>query len=68
VVLKILNKSPLTNKLSLNDIILEIQKKEVDTNSIETVVANIIKTGEKTILLTVINQENQRRYVGVKVN
>jgi serine protease Do len=68
VVLKILNKSPLTNKLSLNDIILEIQKKEVDTNSIETVVANIIKTGEKTILLTVINQENQRRYVCVKVN
>ena len=68
VVLKILNKSPLTNKLSLNDIILEIQKKEIDTNSIETVVANIIKTGEKTILLTVINQENQRRYVGVKVN
>ena len=68
VVLKILNKSPLTNKLSLNDIILEIQKKEVDTNSIETVVANIIKTGEKTILLTVINQENQRIYVGVKVN
>ena len=68
VILKILNKSPLTNKLSPNDIILEIQKKEIDTNSIETVVANIIKTGEKTILLTVINQENQRRYVGVKVN
>ena len=68
VILKILNKSPLTNKLSLNDIILEIQKKKIDSNSIETVVANIIKTGEKTILLTVINKENQRRYVGVKVN
>ena len=52
---------------NLNEV-LEIQKKEIDTNSIETVVANIIKTGEKTILLTSINQENQRRYVGVKVN
>ena len=31
-------------------------------------VDNIFKKGEKTLLLTVINKNNQRRYLGVKIN
>jgi len=68
VITKILNTSPLQGQLNINDIILEIQKKEVDSNSLNYIVSNLIKKGEKTILLTVINSENQRRYLGVKIN
>ena len=32
------------------------------------IVDNIFKKGEKTLLLTVINKNNQRRYLGVKIN
>ena len=68
VITKILNTSPLQGQLNINDIILEIQKKEIDSNSLNYLVSNLIKKGEKTILLTVINSENQRRYLGVKIN
>ena len=31
-------------------------------------VNNIFKKGEKTLLLTIINKNNRRRYIGVKIN
>ena len=68
VVTEINNKSVLQGLLSVNDIILEIQKKEVSSNSLENFVSGIIKEGEKTLLLTIVNKENQRRYLGVKVD
>ena len=68
VIIDILNKSPLMGILNINDIIIEIQKKEIDTNSVNTIVDNIIKKGEKTVLLTIINENNRRRYIGVKIN
>tara|TARA_Y100000591_G_scaffold331171_1_gene364238 strand:+ start:323 stop:1726 length:1404 start_codon:yes stop_codon:yes gene_type:complete len=69
VILDISSRSPLVNLLSINDIIIEVQKKPVK-NSIDLnkIVENIFKKGEKTLLLTVINSQNQRRYLGVKIN
>ena len=69
VILDISSRSPLVNLLSINDIIIEVQKKPVK-NSIDLnkIVESIFKKGEKTLLLTVINSQNQRRYLGVKIN
>jgi serine protease Do len=68
VILEISNKSPLNRFLSVNDIILEIQKTPITAGTINKLVEEIIKKGEQTLLLTIINQNNQRRYLGVKVN
>ena len=69
VILEILNKSPLKDSLSVNDIILEIQKKPINKpENLNKIVNDFIKKGEKTLLLTIINSRNQRRYLGVKIN
>ena len=69
VITEISNRSPLANFLSINDIIIEVQKTPVKTISdLRRIVESIFKKGEKTLLLTVINKNNQRRYLGVKIN
>ena len=68
VVTEILAKSILYSKVSVGDIILEIQKSAVSSNSLDSYVSKLIKQGAKNILLTIINEKNQRRYLGVKVN
>ncbi len=69
VILKISNESSLSGLLNIDDIIIEVQKtpitKSVDLNNI---VNQIFKKGKKTLLITVINKDNQRRYLGVKIN
>ena len=69
VVIEIFNRSPLTNLLSINDIIIEVQNTKVKSPSdLKRLVDNFFQKGEKTLLLTVINKNNQRRYLGVKIN
>ena len=69
VITNIENKSPLINVLRVNDIILEVQKNPVKKSSdLKSIVDRIFKQGEKTLLLTIINKNNRRRYLGVKIN
>ena len=69
VITEISNRSPLTNLLSVNDIIIEVQNTTVKSPSdLKRLVDNFFQKGEKTLLLTVINKNNQRRYLGVKIN
>ena len=69
VITNISSRSPLVNQLSINDIIIEVQKTKIKSISdLEKNVENIFKKGEKTLLLTIINKNNQRRYLGVKIN
>ena len=69
VITEISIRSPLNNLLSVNDIIIEVQKNPIESSSdLKKLVNNIFKKGEKTLLLTVINKNNQRRYLGVKIN
>tara|TARA_Y100001958_G_C21224507_1_gene549885 strand:- start:898 stop:2301 length:1404 start_codon:yes stop_codon:yes gene_type:complete len=69
VITEISNRSPLTNLLKVNDIIIEVQKTPIKSISdLRKLVDKIFNKGEKTLLLTVINQNNQRRYLGVKIN
>jgi serine protease Do len=69
VITNIENKSPLANVLSINDIIIEVQKTSVKNSSdLSKIVDSIFKKGEKTLLITIINKNNRRRYLGVKIN
>ena len=62
-------KSPLIGLLSKGDIILEVQKNKVTVSKdLNKLVKSILKKGEQTLLLTIINNNNQRRYLGVKPN
>ncbi len=69
VITEISSRSPLINLLSVNDIIIEVQKSPIkSTSDLKKLVDSFFKKGEKTLLLTVINKNNQRRYLGVKIN
>jgi len=69
VITEISNRSPLANLLSVNDIIIEVQKTPVKNSvDLNKIVDGIFKKGEKTLLLTIINNNNRRRYLGVKIN
>ena len=68
VVVEISKRSPLLNLVSINDIIIEVQKSPVTSSeNLKKMISDIISKGEKTVLLTIINNSNQRRYLGVKI-
>ena len=69
VIVEISNRSPLSGLLSVNDIIIEAQKTPVTKSSdLKDIVNRLIKKGDKNLLLSIINNNNQRRYLGVKIN
>jgi len=69
VITDISSRSPLANLLNNNDIIIEVQKNSVKNSAdLKRKVDSIFKKGEKTLLLTIINKDNRRRYLGVKIN
>jgi len=69
VITKIENDSPLKGSIELNSIILEAQKKKIRSiEDLSKVVNNVLKSDQKTILLVIYNSQNQRRYIGVKLN
>ena len=69
VILEISNKSSLVGLLNINDIIIEVQKTPITKSTdLNNIVNQIFKKGEKTLLITVIDKDNQRRYLGVKIN
>jgi serine protease Do len=69
VITKINNDSPLKNTtLAVNDIIIEAQKKKIKSiNDLEKVVKKVLNSNQKTILLAIYNNQNQRRYLGAKL-
>ena len=68
VITKIATDSPI-NYLNVNDIIVEANKKSIRTiNQLENIVSAAIKSKEKTILIAIYNNQNQRRYIGVKLD
>ena len=69
VVTKIENNSPLANVLEVNSIIVEVQKKKIRSiNDLNQIIQRSLKSNQKTILLAIYNNQNQRRYIGVKLD
>ena len=57
------------NYLNINNIIVEAQKKKIRSiKELQRIVNQAMKTNEKTILIAIYNNQNQRRYIGVKLD
>ena len=69
VITKIENDSPLKGSIELNSIILEAQKKKIRSiDDLSEVVKKVLNSNQKTILLVIYNSQNQRRYIGIKLD
>ena len=69
IITKIEKDSPLKNSIEVNSIILEAQKKKIRTvNDLNQAVKQVLNSSQKTILLVIYNSQNQRRYIGVKLD
>jgi len=69
VVTQIGNSSPLLNSISQDSIIVEAQKtKIINVSDLERIVKKVLNSNQKTILFAIYNTENQRRYIGVKLD
>ena len=68
VITKIENDSPI-NYLQVNNIIVEAQKRKINTiGDLDNIVKMTLRGSEKTLLIAIYNNQNQRRYIGVKLN
>ena len=68
VITKIANDSPI-NYLNINDIIIEAQKKKIKSvKALENIVQTALKSNQKTILIAIYNNQNQKRYIGVNLD
>ena len=68
VITKIDNDSPI-NYLKVNNIIIEAQKRNINTpGDLNIVVNSTLRSSEKTILVVIYNNQNQKRYIGVKLD
>ena len=69
VVTSIENGSPLLKSIDVDSIILEAQKKKIkNASDLNQAVKQVLNSNQKTILLVIFNSQNQRRYIGIKLN
>ncbi len=69
VITQIDNNSPLANSIEVNSIILEAQKKKIKSSEdLNQAVKKVLESNQKTILLVIYNSQNQRRYIGIKLD
>ena len=68
VITKIDNDSPV-NYLKIGNIIVEAQKRNINTpGDLNIVVNSTLRSTEKNILIVIYNNQNQKRYIGVKLD
>jgi len=69
VITQIDSNSPLSDSIEVNSIILEAQKKKIkNSKDLDKEVKKVLEGNQKSILLVIYNSQNQRRYIGVKLN
>ena len=69
VITNMANNSPLANSIEINSIIIEAQKKKIrSAEDLRVITQNVINSNQKTILIAIYNNQNQRRYIGVKLD
>jgi serine protease Do len=50
-------------------VIVEVQKKKIRSiKDLEDIVDKALKSDQKTILIVIYNNQNQRRYIGIKLD
>ena len=69
VITNMANNSPLVNSIEINSVIIEAQKKKIKSvDDLRDVTQKAINSNQKTILIAIYNNQNQRRYIGVKLD
>ncbi len=69
VITSIEKNSPLTGSIEVNSIILEAQKKKIrNVEDLNQALKQVLNSNQKTILLVIYNSQNQKRYIGVKLD
>ena len=69
VVITNIGKNSPIDYLNIGDIIVEAQKKKIRSiKDLEDIVDKALKSNQKTILIVIYNNQNQRRYIGVKLD
>ena len=69
MITKIAKNSPIANSIDLNSIIIEAQKKKIrSANDLRDITKEVLNSNQKTVLLAIYNNQNQRRYIGVKLD
>ena len=64
-----IDKDSPVNYLQVNNIIVEAQKKKINTiGDLDNIVKLALKSNDKSLLIAIYNNNNQRRYIGVKLN
>ena len=59
----------LINYLKIDNIIIEAQKKKIrSVKDFEKIINGVLQSSEKTMLIAIYNNQNQRRYIGVKLD
>ena len=67
VIIKIASDSPV-HYLQPNNVIVEVQKVKIESiKQLDDLVSKSISKGENTLLFAVYNNQNQRRYLGIKL-
>ncbi len=63
------NNSPLAGSIEVNSIIVEAQKQRIKTiEDLKQITKQVLNSNQKTILLAIYNNQNQRRYIGIKLD
>ncbi|MDC3203949.1 Do family serine endopeptidase [Candidatus Pelagibacter sp.] len=69
VITGIQNNSPLAGSIEMNSIIVEAQKERIKTiDDLKKITKQVLNSNQKTILLAIYNNQNQRRYIGIKLD
>ncbi|MDB9699323.1 Do family serine endopeptidase [Candidatus Pelagibacter sp.] len=69
VITNIGKNSPLKSLFNAGDIILEFQKKKIKSaKDLEDIVDKALKSNQKTILVLIYNNQNQKEFIGVKLD
>jgi len=64
-----IGKNSPVNYLNVGDVIVEAQKKKIRSiEDLENIIDKALKSNQKTILIVIYNNQNQRRYIGVKLD
>ncbi len=69
VITSIQNNSPLAGSIEVNSIIVEAQKERIKSiDDLKQITKQVLNSNQKTILLAIYNNQNQRRYIGINLD
>ena len=68
VIIDIASDSPIFNYMQVNEVIVEVQKTTINNlKQLNNILEENIAKDENTLLFTIYSNQNQRRYIGIKL-